>query len=107
MNAMRSFVAPKPYFSSIDTPEKAYVLADSAVETKETLINAAYKQVFGNCYLMESERAELAKAESDFKLCTLSVRELVRSMAKSEAYKKRFFARAGPYRFIELNFKVR
>ena len=54
---------------------------------------------------MESERAELAKAESDFKGNTLSIRELVRAMAKSEAYRTRFFARAGPYRFVELNCK--
>lgn len=55
---------------------------------------------------MESERAELAKEESDFKGNTLSVRELVRAMAKSEAYRKRFFSRSGSYRFVELNFKV-
>lgn len=56
---------------------------------------------------MESERGELVKAESDFKGNTLSVRELVRAMGKSEAYRKRFFARAGSYRFVELNMKVR
>ncbi len=46
---MRTFIPTKPAFSSIDMPERAYVLADEQVETKETLLNAAYKHVFGNC----------------------------------------------------------
>ncbi len=54
---------------------------------------------------MEAERAELAKAESDFKGNTLSAKEFVRALGKSEAYRKRFFSRTGPYRFVELNFK--
>lgn len=92
-------------FSSIDMPETAISLADTSIETKQLVIDSCYKQVFGNAYLMESERAELAVAESDFKQNTLSVRELVRAMAKSEAYRKRFFSRSGPYRFVELNCK--
>lgn len=76
----------------------------SEVEDRERAIAAAYRHVFGNAYLMEEERAELAVAESQFKLGSLTVREFVRALAKSEAYKKRFFEGASQYRFIELNF---
>ena len=92
-------------FSSIDTPESAVSLSDLANDSKELVISAAYKHVFGNAYVMESERAALAKVESDFKMDICNVRDLIRAMGKSEAYRKRFFARSGPYRFVELNCK--
>lgn len=92
-------------FSSIDNPSTETNLRDLQDNTKEAIIRAAYKHVFGNAYLMDSERAELAVVESDFKQNTFDVRELVRAMGKSEAYRKRFFARSGPYRFVELNCK--
>ena len=53
---------------------------------------------------MESERAELANAESQFKISG-NVRLLVRSVAMSEAYKARFFHPVSQYRFIELLYK--
>lgn len=46
---MYTFVAPRSSFSSIDMPERASVLYDENFETKEALLNAAYKHVFGNC----------------------------------------------------------
>lgn len=92
-------------FSSIDDPATAVKLHDTSLQTKELVLRAAYKQVFGNSYLMDSERAELASVESDFKTGKLDVRDLVRAMGKSEEYRKRFFARSGPYRFVELNCK--
>lgn len=92
-------------FSSIDDPSTAVTLSDDAIQSENDVIHNAYIHIFGNAYLMESERAELAVAESQFKLGKITVRELIRCMGKSEAYKKRFFARSGPYRFIELNCK--
>lgn len=77
---------------------------NSDEEERELAMKAAYRHVFGNAYVMEEERAELAIAESQFKLGALSVREFVRALAKSYAYRKRFFEGAGQYRFIELNF---
>lgn len=97
--------APQMTFSSIDTPERAATLSESSVEMKDIVIRAAYKHVFGNAYLMEEERAELAKAESEFKLGFSTTREFIRAMGKSEAYRKRFFARSGPYQFVQLNCK--
>ncbi len=72
-------------------------------EDKETIIRAVYRQVLGNAYVMESER--LTVAESQFKLGQLSVREFVRSVAKSDLYCSRFFTSCARYRAIELNFR--
>ncbi|KAA8496159.1 Phycobilisome 32.1 kDa linker polypeptide, phycocyanin-associated, rod [Porphyridium purpureum] len=72
---------------------------------KEVVLRAVYRQVFGNAYIMEEERAELRVMESQFLLGELSVKELVRALAKSSTYKVRFFEGAVQYRFIELCFK--
>jgi hypothetical protein len=72
-------------------------------QDKGKLIRAVYRQVFGYQYLMESERLE--GAESLFKNGYLSVRELVRMMAKSGLYREKFFENCNPYHFIELNHK--
>lgn len=97
--------SPTMAFSSIDPPERPVCLADMSVETKSETVYALYRHVFGNAYLMESERAELATAESDFLVGRSNTREFVRAMAKSNSYQKRFFAKSGPYRFVELNCK--
>lgn len=86
-------------YRGIDTIDR------SGEEERELAIRAAYRQVFGNAYLMEEERAELAVVESQYKLGAFSAKELVRAMAKSSAYRTRFFEGASQYRFIELNFK--
>ena len=52
---------------------------------------------------MESERQIVA--ESQFKLGELSVRELVRRIAKSDLYRSRFFENCPRYRYIELAFR--
>ena len=67
------------------------------------LIRATYRQVMGNPHLMESERA--MAAESRFAEGYLSTRELVRAIALSPEYSRRFFETNAPYRFVELNFK--
>ena len=72
-------------------------------EAKEIIISAVYRQVMGNAYVMESERQLVA--ESQFKLESLSVREFVRSIAKSDLYKSRFFDNCSRYRYIELSFR--
>jgi phycoerythrin-associated linker protein len=69
----------------------------------ETLINAIYRQILGNAYVMESER--LVIPESQLKSKEISVREFVRQVAKSELYRSRFFDNCYRYRAIELNFK--
>ncbi|HYW22488.1 MAG TPA: phycobilisome linker polypeptide [Nodularia sp. (in: cyanobacteria)] len=69
----------------------------------EVVIRAAYRQVLGNDYLMASER--LVSAESCLRDGNLSVREFVRSIAKSELYKNKFFYSSFQTRLIELNYK--
>jgi hypothetical protein len=76
--------------------------SDDSVDA-ESLINAIYRQVLGNAYVMESER--LVVPESQFKAKEISVREFVRQVAKSELYRSRFFDNCYRYRAIELNFK--
>ncbi|ELR97450.1 phycobilisome linker polypeptide [Gloeocapsa sp. PCC 73106] len=85
-----------------DTPPLELV-PRSSWEDLESIIRAVYRQVLGNAYVMESERAAIA--ESQFKRGELSVREFVRAIGKSELYRSRFFESSPRYRFIELNFK--
>ena len=85
-----------------DTAPFEYVPGRSEEEV-ESIIRAVYRQVLGNAYVMESERATVP--ESQFKRGELSVREFVRAVAKSDLYQSRFFATCPRYRFIELNFK--
>ena len=70
---------------------------------RAALIRAAYQQVFGYQYILNSDRLE--GPESLFRRGYLSVREFVRQLAKSGLYRKRFFENSNPYRFIELNHK--
>ena len=77
--------------------------ANSSDEDKSTIIRCVYQQVLGKQYVLKSDR--LTGAESLFRTGYLSVRELVRAVAKSGLYRSRFFENTNPYHFIELNFK--
>jgi len=70
---------------------------------KDMLIRAVYQQLLGQQYLMASER--LGGAESLFRNGYLTVREFVRTVAKSNLYRSKFFENCNAYRFIELNHK--
>jgi phycoerythrin-associated linker protein len=85
-----------------ETPPVEWVPGQSQEEA-ETIIQAVYRQVLGNAYVMESER--LLVPESQFKRGELSVREFVRAVAKSDLYMTRFFTSCARYRAIELNFR--
>ncbi len=85
-----------------DTPRFELVPGRSEEEV-ESIIRAVYRQVLGNAYVMESERATVP--ESQFKRGELSVREFVRAIAKSDLYRSRFFDSCPRYRYTELNFK--
>jgi phycoerythrin-associated linker protein len=84
-----------------ETPPVEWVSGSS--EEAEIVIQAVYRQVLGNAYVMESER--LVVPESQFKRGELSVREFVRAVAKSDLYCSRFFTSCARYRAIELNFR--
>jgi len=99
----RAPAAPTMAFSSIQN-----VLTDAPVSVPDAsvadAIAAVYKQVLGNAHLMESERAELATAESQFALTT-DVRAFVRAVGVSAAHTSRFFESGSLVRFTELAFK--
>jgi len=85
----------------LDTPLELWPTA--SLDNKQTVIRAIYKQVLGNPHVMESER--LVSAESYLCDGSLTVREFIRSVAKSDFYRGRYFESCAPYRFVELNFK--
>ena len=85
-----------------ETPPMEWIPGRSTEEI-EALINAVYRQVLGNAYVMESER--LAVPESKFKTGDFSVREFVRAVAKSALYQDRFFTNVPRYRYIELAYR--
>ena len=88
---------------SFDEADPIYFQAGVSTEEIETIIQAIYRQVLGNAYVMESER--LRSLESQLAQGIFSVREFVRQLAKSELYRTRFFDNCPRYRAIELNFK--
>ncbi len=88
-------------FSDIKPVE--FILGASSVEDLDAIIANAYRQVFGNAYLMESERLPIA--ESQLRQGNISVREFVRQLATSDRYRSLFFDKFTNLRAIELNFK--
>ncbi|WP_330202965.1 phycobilisome linker polypeptide [Cyanobacterium sp. Dongsha4] len=72
-------------------------------EEAQVAINAVYKQVLGNDYIMKSER--LSNAESLLCNGSITVRDFVRMVAKSELYKNKFLYNNFQTRVIELNIK--
>lgn len=72
-------------------------------EDAKAVIQAVYRQVLGNDYLMASER--LTSLESLLTNGQISVREFVRGVAKSELYKRKFLYPHFQTRVIELNIK--
>ncbi|MEA5462588.1 phycobilisome rod-core linker polypeptide [Leptothoe sp. PORK10 BA2] len=74
-----------------------------SVENGDLVIAAAYKQVFGNAHLMESERC--VKAESQVRSGDITVLEFIRQLAKSDHYRSLFWEKHPNVTAIELNFK--
>ncbi|PSB04324.1 phycobilisome linker polypeptide [Merismopedia glauca] len=67
------------------------------------VINAVYRQLLGNDYVMASER--LVSAESLLRNGNITVRDFVTLVAKSELYKQKFLYNNFQTRVIELNSK--
>jgi phycocyanin-associated rod linker protein len=88
-----------PYDESMRVELRPNWVEDDA----EAVIRAAYRQVFGNQYIMASERN--TSAESLLRQGEISVRDFVRALALSDLYRDKFFLSGPQNRFIELNFK--
>ena len=80
-----------------------YVGRGASVSNADLVIAAAYKQVFGNAYLMDTERSKVA--ESQLRSGQISVLEFVRILAKSDRYRALFWEKHTNVTAIELNFK--
>lgn len=89
--------------SAFDNAARVELRPNSTPDQVEGVIQAVYRQVLGNDYLMKSER--LTSAESLLRDGSISVRDFVRVVAKSELYKTKFFYRSFQTRLIELNYK--
>lgn len=77
--------------------------ANDSNSNAQVVIQAIYRHVLGNDYLMASER--LTGLESLLSNGNLTVREFVRAVAKSDLYKGKFLYANFQTRVIELNFK--
>ena len=82
---------------------KVELRPDWTEDELQGVFRAAYKQVLGNDYIMKSER--LTSAESLLRQGNITVRDFIRSIAKSDLYKSKFFSPNNNQRFVELNFK--
>lgn len=72
-------------------------------EEASDIIRAAYRQVFGNRYLMELDVQP--SIEALFINGDLTVQGLVTALAQSNTYRRLYLETNSPYRFVELNFK--
>ncbi|MEH1897502.1 MAG: phycobilisome rod-core linker polypeptide [Nostoc sp.] len=106
INPMQTFVndeTRRSQYQAFRQAEPIELWSTASPDDIEIVIRAAYRQVLGNAYIMESERPIVP--ESQLKQGIIDVREFVRQVAKSELYRSRFFDNVYRYRAIELNFK--
>ncbi len=89
--------------SAFDASSRIELRPDWTEAELQTVFRAVYRQVLGNDYIMKSER--LSSAESLLRQGSLTVREFVRAVAKSDLYKNKFFYPNSNQRFCEVNFK--
>ncbi|NEP86670.1 MAG: hypothetical protein F6K18_07405 [Okeania sp. SIO2C2] len=86
-----------------DTPPVTFNSDSTSQENVELVIRAAYKQVFGNAHLMESERSR--EIESEMRNGQITVSDFIRKLGKSERYKALFWEKCPNVTTIEWNFK--
>ena len=68
-----------------------------------TAVNALYKNIFGNLYLMQSERP--IDIERKLRNGDITVREFTRKVCKSNIYKHFYFENISQYKSIKLRYK--
>ncbi|MBD2020099.1 phycobilisome linker polypeptide [Leptolyngbya sp. FACHB-36] len=89
--------------SAFDASSRLELRPDWTEDELQTVFRGVYRQVLGNDYVMKSER--LTSAESLLRQGSITVRDFVRAVAKSDLYKNKFFYSNSNQRFVELNFK--
>jgi phycoerythrocyanin-associated rod linker protein len=85
------------------TDSRAELRPNWSAEDLAIIIRAAYQQVFGRQGVYAD--GQLTSAESLLRNGQINVRQFIRTLAKSDLYKERFFSSNSQVRFIELNYK--
>lgn len=87
----------------VDESSRVELRPNASSDDLQRVIRAAYEQVFGRQGVYANQ--ELKSAESLLRNGKINVRQFIRSLAKSDLYKERFFHSNSQVRFIELNYK--
>ena len=98
-----SLTVSEKYRNAFTDSQSVELTREASKENLELVIEAAYKQVFGNAHLMESERLPIL--ESQLRDGQVTVSEFVRRLAQSDRYRALFFDKYPNATAIELNFK--
>ncbi len=99
----QSLTVSDQYRNAFADSQPVELTLEASKENLELVIEAAYKQVFGNAHLMESERSPIL--ESELRDGQITVSEFVRKLAQSDRYRALFFDKYPNATAIELNFK--
>jgi phycocyanin-associated rod linker protein len=102
-NMTSSIAARQLGFEPVRGSSPAELRTNRLESDVQTIIFAAYRQIFGNDHILQSER--LISAESLLRQGDISVKDFVRTLAQSELYRQKFFYSTPQVRFIELNYK--
>ena len=98
-----TITAPKSPSGFADNTPVKLTNNSASLENVDLIIEAGYKQVFGNIGLMESERLFLV--ESKLRSGQITVKNFIRQLAQSEKYRSLFWDGNSNLKAIELNFK--
>ncbi|GAB0493861.1 hypothetical protein MMPV_005147 [Pyropia vietnamensis] len=74
----------------------------NTTRANEDIIRSIYQHMFGQAYLFATDRESLVPVESAFRCGVLTVKDMVRAVAKSPTYMARFFHKQTTYANIEL-----
>ena len=91
------------YRQAFGDSQSVELTREASKENLELVIRAAYKQVFGNAHLMDSEKSPIL--ESELRNGEITVSEFVRKLAQSDRYRSLFFDKCPNATAVELNFK--
>lgn len=88
--------------TTFTAPPTAVPSTTAFAQDADSLIRSVYDRMFGQAYLFAADRASLVPVESAFRCGALTVKDLVRAVAKSPAYMARFFHQQTTYANVEV-----
>ncbi len=100
---MSSLVVEERLGISSVSGKKVEIRPNWTEDDLQAVFRAAYDQVFGRQGIYTSQ--SFSSAEALLRNGTITVRQFIQILAKSEIYKERFFYNNSQIRFIELNYK--